>query len=116
MTGSNAEREQAAIDASAWLARLSGEHVVEEDGLAFEAWLAASPDNKAAYTEALSGWHEFDLRADAVLAARTKTIPAGRLGDPDEFGQLCAYLASAQAGYITGQNFLIDGGTFPGAF
>ena len=68
MTGSNAEREQAAIDASAWLARLSGEHVVEEDGLAFEAWLAASPDNKAAYTEALSGWHEFDLRADAVLA------------------------------------------------
>ena len=54
--------------------------------------------------------------ADEVLAARTKTIPAGRLGDPDEFGQLCAYLASAQAGYITGQNFLIDGGTFPGAF
>ena len=54
--------------------------------------------------------------ADAVLAARTRTIPAGRLGDPDEFGQLCAYLASAQAGYITGQNFLIDGGTFPGAF
>ncbi len=54
--------------------------------------------------------------ADAVLAARTKTIPAGRLGDPQEFGQLCAYLASAQAGYITSQNFLIDGGTFPGAF
>ena len=54
--------------------------------------------------------------AEAVLAARTKTIPAGRLGDPQEFGQLCAYLASAQAGYITGQNFLIDGGTFPGAF
>ena len=54
--------------------------------------------------------------ADAVLAARTRTIPAGRLGDPQEFGQLCAYLASAQAGYITGQNFLIDGGTFPGAF
>jgi 3-oxoacyl-[acyl-carrier protein] reductase len=54
--------------------------------------------------------------AEEVLAARTRTIPAGRLGDPDEFGQLCAYLASAQAGYITGQNFLIDGGTFPGAF
>ena len=53
---------------------------------------------------------------EEVLAARTRTIPAGRLGDPQEFGQLCAYLASAQAGYITGQNFLIDGGTFPGAF
>ena len=54
--------------------------------------------------------------AEEVLAARTRTIPAGRLGDPEEFGQLCAYLASAQAGYVTGQNFLIDGGTFPGAF
>ena len=45
-----------------------------------------------------------------------RTIPAARLGEPDEFGQLCAYLASAQAGYITGQNFVIDGGAFPGAF
>ena len=51
-----------------------------------------------------------------VLAAREKTIPAQRLGQPDEFGQLCAYLASNQAGYITGQNLLIDGGAFPGAF
>ena len=53
---------------------------------------------------------------EEVLAARTRTIPAARLGEPDEFGQLCAYLASAQAGYITGQNFVIDGGAFPGAF
>lgn len=53
---------------------------------------------------------------EAVLASRVKTIPAGRLGNPDEFGQLCAYLASMQAGYITGQNILIDGGAFPGAF
>jgi 3-oxoacyl-[acyl-carrier protein] reductase len=42
--------------------------------------------------------------------------PAGRFGDPDEFGQLCAYLCSAQAGYITGQNLLIDGGKYPGTF
>lgn len=54
--------------------------------------------------------------ADDVLAARTKLIPAQRLGDPSEFGELCAFLASAQAGYITGQNLLIDGGAFPGAF
>ncbi len=53
---------------------------------------------------------------EEIDAARIKTIPAGRFGDPEEFGQLCAYLASAQAGYITGQNFLIDGGAFPGAF
>jgi 3-oxoacyl-[acyl-carrier protein] reductase len=47
---------------------------------------------------------------------RLKSIPAGRLGDPAEFGDACAYLCSAQASYITGQNFLIDGGAFPGTF
>ena len=42
--------------------------------------------------------------------------PARRFGDPSEFGALCAFLASAKAGFITGQNILIDGGAFPGAF
>lgn len=41
-------------------------------------------------------------------------IPAGRFGDPAEFGQFCAFLCSRQAGYVTGQNLLIDGGAFPG--
>jgi 3-oxoacyl-[acyl-carrier protein] reductase len=53
---------------------------------------------------------------DEIWAARMEDIPAKRYGDPTEFGALCAFLASAQAGYITGQNFLIDGGAFPGAF
>jgi 3-oxoacyl-[acyl-carrier protein] reductase len=43
-------------------------------------------------------------------------IPAGRLGRPEEFGQACAFLCSAHAGYITGQNLRLDGGLFPGAF
>jgi 3-oxoacyl-[acyl-carrier protein] reductase len=47
-------------------------------------------------------------------AAREASIPAKRLGDPAEFGAACAFLCSAQAGYITGQNLLIDGGAFPG--
>lgn len=47
---------------------------------------------------------------------RKKTIPAGRFGDPSEFGDLCAFICSAQAGFITGQNFLIDGGNYPGTF
>jgi len=51
-----------------------------------------------------------------VRAARAARIPAKRLGDPDEFGAACAFLCSAQAGYITGQNLLIDGGNYPGAF
>lgn len=50
------------------------------------------------------------------VAARTSTIPAGRFGEPPEFGDYCAYLCSAQAGYITGQNLLIDGGAYPGTF
>jgi len=50
------------------------------------------------------------------LAQRMATIPAGRFGSPEEFGALCAFLASAHAGYIAGQNILVDGGAFPGAF
>lgn len=50
---------------------------------------------------------------EAERSART-AIPAGRFGEPEEFGQLCAFLCSRQAGYITGQNLLIDGGAFPG--
>jgi 3-oxoacyl-[acyl-carrier protein] reductase len=49
-------------------------------------------------------------------AQREASIPAGRFGRPEELGRLCAFLASAHAGYITGQNILIDGGVFPGAF
>ena len=41
-------------------------------------------------------------------------IPAHRFGDPAEFGQLCAFLCSTHAGYITAQNLLIDGGAYPG--
>lgn len=47
---------------------------------------------------------------------RINSVPAGRLGQPDEFGKLCAFLASEHAGYITGQNILIDGGAFRTAF
>ena len=51
-----------------------------------------------------------------VEAESRAQIPAGRFGTPDEFGQLCAFICSAQASYITGQNFLIDGGLYPGTF
>jgi 3-oxoacyl-[acyl-carrier protein] reductase len=53
---------------------------------------------------------------DAAMAERVATIPAGRIGNPDEFGAACAWLCSAQAGYITGQNWLLDGGAYPGTF
>ena len=53
---------------------------------------------------------------DEVLADRERAIPAGRFGQPDEFGAFCAFLCSAQASYLTGQNILLDGGAFPGTF
>ena len=53
---------------------------------------------------------------EQALAERLAAIPAGRIGDPAEFGEACAYLCSAQASYITGMNFLIDGGAYPGSF
>lgn len=43
-------------------------------------------------------------------------VPARRFGNYEEFGQACAFLCSTHAGYITGQNLLIDGGLFPSAF
>jgi 3-oxoacyl-[acyl-carrier protein] reductase len=53
---------------------------------------------------------------EEAAKARMATVPARRFGQPDEFGAACAFLCSAQAGYITGQNLLIDGGVFNGAF
>ena len=48
------------------------------------------------------------------MAERAKHNPAGRFGDPEEFGLACAFLCGDKAGFITGQNILLDGGAFPG--
>jgi 3-oxoacyl-[acyl-carrier protein] reductase len=53
---------------------------------------------------------------DTVRGSMLANIPAGRFGDPEEFGRACAFLCSAHSGFITGQNLLLDGGHFPGAF
>ena len=52
---------------------------------------------------------------EEAKAERIASIPAKRLGNAAEFGAACAFLCSGQAGFITGQNLLIDGGAFPGA-
>jgi 3-oxoacyl-[acyl-carrier protein] reductase len=51
---------------------------------------------------------------DVIRAEEESAIPAKRIGQPEEFGKACAFLCSAHASYITGQNLLIDGGAFPG--
>jgi len=65
--------------------------------------------------------HTLEARAEAAgisleeAAERSaRAIPAGRMGTAEDFGTACAYLCSVQAGFITGQNLLIDGGSFPG--
>jgi 3-oxoacyl-[acyl-carrier protein] reductase len=51
---------------------------------------------------------------DELLAARREANPTRRFGNSDEFGAACAFLCSVHAGYIVGQNLLLDGGAFPG--
>jgi 3-oxoacyl-[acyl-carrier protein] reductase len=53
---------------------------------------------------------------EAVTEDIRSSNPSRRFGRPEEFGATCAFLCSAQAGYITGQNILIDGGAYPGTF
>lgn len=53
---------------------------------------------------------------ESIADARRLTIPAQRFGTPEEFGAICAFLCSLQAGYINGQNVLADGGAYPGTY
>ena len=53
---------------------------------------------------------------EALAKARAEGNPAGRFGTIEEFGAACAFLCSVHAGFITGQNLLMDGGAFPGTF
>lgn len=55
------------------------------------------------------------IATEELVEARRNGIPAGRLGTAEEFGEVFAFLCSEQAGYITGQNILCDGGAYPGA-
>src|SRR6266568_846606 len=57
-----------------------------------------------------------DKPIEEIARSMQQANPSGRFGTPAEFGALCAYLCSTHAGYITGQNLLIDGGAFPGTF
>ncbi len=53
---------------------------------------------------------------EEIRAERAAANPSGRFGDPAEFGDACAFLCSAQMGYVTGQHYLMDGGAYPGTF
>jgi 3-oxoacyl-[acyl-carrier protein] reductase len=57
-----------------------------------------------------------NLDTETIRQERINSVPAKRFGEAEEFGKVAAFLASAHAGYITGQNILIDGGAFRSAF
>jgi 3-oxoacyl-[acyl-carrier protein] reductase len=78
--------------------------------------LPGSFDTDRLRSNVKSNAQKMGISEDEAAQARIATIPAKRFGQPDEFGEACAFLCSAQAGYITGQNLLIDGGVFNGAF
>ena len=72
-------------------------------------------------TDRLRGNFKFNAQktgktVEELARARAEANPAGRFGTIEEFGDACAYLCSAQAGFITGQNLLLDGGAYPGTF
>ena len=72
-------------------------------------------------TDRLRGNMEFNAKKLGKTAAelakqRAEANPSKRFGNIEEFGAACAFLASVHAGYITGQNLLMDGGAFPGTF
>ena len=57
-----------------------------------------------------------DISFEQAWEARRSSNPSKRFGKPEEFGATCAFLSSTQAGFITGQNILLDGGAYPGTF
>jgi 3-oxoacyl-[acyl-carrier protein] reductase len=72
-------------------------------------------------TDRLRAGHAFHAKetgqsAQEVAKARAAANPAGRFGTPEEFGAVCAFLCSVHAGYMTGQQVLLDGGSYPGTF
>ncbi|MGE0499399.1 MAG: SDR family oxidoreductase [Rhizobiaceae bacterium] len=67
-------------------------------------------------TDRLRGAFPSDVPAEEQRKRLVADVPAKRLGTPEEFGQICAFLCSVHAGYMTGQNIPVDGGSYVSAF
>jgi 3-oxoacyl-[acyl-carrier protein] reductase len=91
----------------AGLARQVARHNVTINNLLPGSFLTDRLRSNAAAEAAKAG-----RDVDELIAERARSSPAGRVGDPEEFGAACVFLCSAQAGFIVGQNLLLDGGAF----
>jgi len=78
--------------------------------------LLPGPFDTDAQREHVQGMVDAERSFDQIWSARVATNPAGRFGQPAELGAYCAFLCSASAGFVTGQNLLIDGGSYPGTY
>ena len=87
-----------------------------ERGVTVNGLLPGWFDTDRVRTTAAAAGKRAGITAEAFIEARKQVVPARRLGTIEEFGAACAFLCSVHAGYITGQNLLMDGGSYPGTF
>ena len=85
-------------------------------GVTINGLLPGSFDTERLRTTITAGAQKSGKDPEAVANTRRLGIPAQRFGTAEEFGAVCAFLCSVQAGYLTGQNVLLDGGAYPGTF
>lgn len=78
--------------------------------------LPGKMDTERLYSGIRYGAEKTGMSYEEHAERQAAEIPAKRFGTPEEFGHACAFLCSAHAGYITGQNLLIDGGLYTSAF
>jgi 3-oxoacyl-[acyl-carrier protein] reductase len=71
-------------------------------------------DTNRQHEMAIAAMEREGVSYEEARAAQVRSIAARRLGRPEEFGAAFAFLVSAQAGYISGQNLHLDGGSYPG--
>jgi 3-oxoacyl-[acyl-carrier protein] reductase len=91
-------------------------HVVAPDNVTINNLLPERFDTARTRFMAERDAKQKGISFDDAMAAIANSISARRLGRPEEFGAACAFLCSVQAGYISGQNLQLDGGTYDGVF
>ena len=89
---------------------------IAAQGVTINGLLPGAFDTERLQTTLRAGAAKAGRDPETAIAARQATIPARRFGSAEEFGAMCAFLCSVHAGYITGQNVLMDGGSYPGTF
>ena len=85
-------------------------------GVTINGLLPGAFDTERLRTTLRAGAQKTGQDPEAAWKEREQAIPARRFGTAEEFGAVCAFICSAHAGYLTGQNILLDGGAYPGTF